>query len=505
MVLKGQALSKSIEKAKALRRTGEFREALEILDELHKSVEQNSPDLVRVLNEKAMCFWRLGDLNNAWEMASTALNNSENIDIDVKAKGITLKTLGNISWRRGELEKAEKYLEQNIGILVDPEEKAQSLNNLGAINLDQGLFDKAESHFQESLNFYGTTDSVDRAFPLNNLGLTSFDRGRLIKAEEYFKEALKLFEKIGNPQDTGHTNLNLALVSAQRGKLDEAENYIKRSLECYEKVGNREDIACSLNSLAMVYERKGELDLAKEVLQRGIEVHGEKGSPDIIADLRYRYLRVLASKGLIEEARLQLEELTRIVKEDSSEFAWNKALYHLGHSVVEFHHKNLGGSLDSVERAIAVAASIPHFELQVEAMQLQMIILLQIYQLTGETQFKEIIVKVLDNLKNLSEREGLYSTYAETILMQGLLRKLDSDLQGAMDSFEQAKELAEERGMVALMTKAETELQHLTEQMTAIRHLLDVTPEVFEQLQIKEMENYLRDAEVHVRATGKDT
>ena len=100
---------------------------------------------------------------------------------------------------------------------------------------------------------------------------------------------------------------------------------------------------------------------------------------------------------------------------------------------------------------------------------------------------------------NLSQREGLQDSYLETLLVQCYLKKAAFDLTGAEQQLEFVIELATKDGMVELVNKARDELHNIQNQVMTLQQLYHASPEVFTNVQMKELLSFMQEAQTFVQ------
>ena len=100
----------------------------------------------------------------------------------------------------------------------------------------------------------------------------------------------------------------------------------------------------------------------------------------------------------------------------------------------------------------------------------------------------------MHNLIELSKRENLHGVYVGTNFIQALLKRVEYDLEGAVKQFKLTEILAQERGIQPIAQKARKELNQLFEHTDKLKSIMDWSPDVYEQLQMQELLEYLRES-----------
>ncbi|MHA2497727.1 MAG: hypothetical protein ACXAEI_19845, partial [Candidatus Hodarchaeales archaeon] len=139
-------------------------------------------------------------------------------------------------------------------------------------------------------------------------------------------------------------------------------------------------------------------------------------------------------------------------------------------------------------------AAVPLFDLQIDATYLLIQILLEQYTVTKQPEQRTRIDDLLKELNYVSRRQRLHQTFVETTLVQGLLKRVMFDLEGAEEQFQLAELLAEERGITPVADRARLEISFLREHMSRYEKLVFERPEEYEQEQLQRVKLYLKQA-----------
>ncbi len=172
-----------------------------------------------------------------------------------------LLTLGILHWRKGNNEKASKFLHvavENAVVMKDNWLEAESLNAIALVNTSVGKFDEAIKDYKQAIQL-----APDQIFPWNNLG-------NLYTKLNRYDEALAAYQKAVeyNPEDSiswhGMGNAFLRLgqiketIAAYQHAIKLAPNYLD-----------------SWNRLGEVYANTGQIEEAVAVFQKMIEVNSQ--------------------------------------------------------------------------------------------------------------------------------------------------------------------------------------------------------------------------------------
>lgn len=371
---------------------------------------------------------------------------------------------------------------ENIAYL---NEKSECLRGLGHYRKAITQAQKALKSAKES-----PPDPQGQGNALNNLGCTYRQRGELDRAEKFLLRSFAIGEKLNNPQQIATSLINLGELYRQRGELDRAEDCCQRVLTLKKRIHNPHYIANCLNNLGEVYWLRGKLDLAKNYYQQSLTLREEIGNRQEIAESRYQLIRIGLMSGSPAEAISQIDQLAQISQ--LSELADIAVRYHLAAGLLKLQQGDLRDALTHGWQARSQAEQIPHFGLTIEASKFLMRVLLQLYLFGQQEEHLTWCEALLQRLEELAKRERLYGTYAESLLMQGLLKRVTFDLQSASKMFERAELLAAEQGLSMVAQHARDELTKLRKQIIKLRQFQRISPEAYEQLQVQEVLGYLQ-------------
>ncbi|MFX0115967.1 MAG: tetratricopeptide repeat protein [Candidatus Hodarchaeota archaeon] len=495
------SLPEILANAKLLRVKGKFSEALKLLEESWPQLVADQKLEIASYNERSLCLWRIGELEKAEIHAQKALQLAEERLHDLQGRGDAFRNLGIISWFRGDLDRAEKFFQQSLTLreeVGNPADIAASLHNLGLIHFGHGDLDQAEEFFQRSLTLREEVGNPsDIAASLNNLGELYRQRGELDRAEDCYRRSLALAEQDGNPTNIAIYLNNLGEFYRQRGELNQAESYYQQSLTIREKVGNPADIAASLNNLGLIYWQRGNLREAENCVQRSLSLKEKIGNAESIAETRHQLIRILLAQNSVDRAITEENQLARLA--ESSEKPEVHARHLLAQCLLSLEKLNFPQALASGSQARILAGQIPHFELEVDSLQLLVQIHLKLQLISQKAEHRAYVESLLQELKDLSERERLHGVFCETILIQGFLKRADYDLPGAMAFFKQVEHVAEEHGLQLLAHRASEELTHLQQEIATYQQLQKLSPQAYKQLQMQEMLTYMEEAKRYLQ------
>ncbi|MHA2231835.1 MAG: tetratricopeptide repeat protein, partial [Candidatus Hodarchaeales archaeon] len=306
--------------------------------------------------------------------------------------------------------------------------------------------------------FTALDDKRNMSRVLNNLGVAFSDKGDLEEALRLWNKTFELYEELQDNAGIGTTLINLGEIYRMKGDLDEAEKYYEKSLVFF-KSFEKEDISLAKHNLGLVYFQRGQLELAEVNFREALRLIEKIENPIEIADSHYELIRVLLAQNKIQEAEAHNRKLAELARNNSLTDVLIK--FHMVESLQQFKEYELKSALQSAQKAKMIALESPWFFLQIEAMYLVLQSLLQLYLISKRDDFRKQIEDELTELEKLTQREQINEALATTILIRGLLKKSEFDLEGSKIAFESAKDLAEKHNFSFLADKARMELANL--------------------------------------------
>jgi CHAT domain-containing protein/Tfp pilus assembly protein PilF len=260
-----------------------------------------------VLSYKVDLLIAAEKLEEAFETAQRALALREKaVGPDDSYVALSLNTLGQISFLRGDYPKAASFILRALNIQEkrfgpDSPKVFRFAANLGAIYMTMDDFDKAAEFMQRAAKIRekaaGPNDAL-LASVFHNLGNVYIDKADYAKAQEFIERALAIEEKLLGPvaADVGDTVNNLGVVYVARGDFLRAGELYQRALTIYEKTLPPDDsrLGYPLMGLANVHYQSGDLAKAELFCRRALAIsekalgdeHPEvAGSLDTLAEI----------------------------------------------------------------------------------------------------------------------------------------------------------------------------------------------------------------------------
>jgi tetratricopeptide (TPR) repeat protein len=402
----------------------------------------DSPDreLGKVLISESYLHISKGELDRGIAVLTEALEIFRERGGSGSDVGTTLRAIGNVHWRRGEFDNAQRHYEMSLEAMEkakDLQGMAAALNNLGLVHADKGEPDIAVQYYDRALGAMEKTgDKYQMTMTFNNLGLLHKDRGRLGLGLEYFQRSLELRERIGDKNGIAAALLNIGNLYYMMGKFGKGMEMCERCLRISLEIGEKKNIASATNALGFMHKELGNVDEAKGMFAQSIKLCEEIGE-------KYTLTHALDNLGLLmldmDEPGKALEHFTRSLKlreeiGDQNDVAW---------SYYEMAQANtmLGNHALALRQAEKSAALAEEMSLGLERGASRMVMGMA-YREMGDYGKA---IELLEKAEKAFLDGGFVSMHPDTFYEMGKLHKVKGDLSQARDWF--AKALAEYKGM----------------------------------------------------------
>ena len=215
----------------------------------------------------------------------------ESLQDEPAVRARLLSTLGQVHWRRNELEVADSLIAQSLeikrAVAVTPEDEVlRDILLLALVRHETGEFEEAEGLYVEALEgkrrLHGP-DHRDSMIALANLGTLYHDMGRLDEALETSTEVLELKRRnLGDSDPSTLTSvMNMASLLGAMHRYDEARELLEQSRDVVRRdVGLNHPLTLGIEeNLAIVIGMQGNLEeeivLLLDIIDRKTSVYGE--------------------------------------------------------------------------------------------------------------------------------------------------------------------------------------------------------------------------------------
>jgi len=182
-----------------------------------------------------------------------------------------LFNLGNLNWRRGQLEAAKTYCLESLSVaraIDDTPHILLALNRLGVLWGLLGEPQEEQRLYQEVLALAQRHGYRERAMTaLNNLGALADELGRPHEAEPYYDQALTLAREIGAQRSLALYLCNVSQTEIKLGKLAEARAHLHEGLTRAIQLGAQPWILLAVLFFARLAAAEGDLRRARALVQ----------------------------------------------------------------------------------------------------------------------------------------------------------------------------------------------------------------------------------------------
>ncbi len=168
-------------------------------------------------------------------------------------------TLGILYWRRGDLDRASKYLRTALETAIAMEDhwfEAECLNAIALVYTNLGHYNEAIEAYRQAVQI-----APNQVFPWNNLGKLYSRLGQNDEALSAYQKAIE-----HNPEDPIGWN-GMGNIALQSGKIEEAIHAYKHAVEL------APNLASPWNALGNAYERAGKTEEAVEAYQKAVDLN----------------------------------------------------------------------------------------------------------------------------------------------------------------------------------------------------------------------------------------
>jgi tetratricopeptide (TPR) repeat protein len=506
-----------------------FLDALEVLDNFEKGVEESSKDRllglilrgkISLYREKYKEATEIGE--RAYQLSQKLGSVLESVDallirayilyfgkfeeafnIILKAEEI-FRSLDNLSnsdfsrqqadifllksivcHRKGDLNEAMELAKQCLSIKEKSGEKldiAHVYYHLGELYLYKGESNIGLEYANRALALHEELS--------NNVGIA---KCQFLVGESYYTkgdidQALKLAKKnLTIKEISNSTKFNaldlLAGIYINKGELERALRYRTRAAKLAKKEEFNEQVIMSIYGLGVIYRIRGETDLAIKHFKRSLELSEQTKSPyGTQASLFYLILTTLDINSL-EQARLYLSQLEFFAKKTESQvynyvFTVAKALVLKKSSRI----RNRTEAEMLLKQIIESKYSTPPLYL------LSLVNLCDLFLeellLTNNSEVLEELEPLIAKMVKFAEKQQAYLWLAETRLLQAKSALIQMKIEDAKQILTQAQRVAELHGLNLLAIKISNEHDNLLEKLNVWDNLKKIDAPMSDRIKL---------------------
>ncbi|MDQ3803570.1 MAG: tetratricopeptide repeat protein [Acidobacteriota bacterium] len=263
--------------------------------------------------ELGMCYWRLGQYDEARVILEEAFKELTEQDGELKAKVLIRRTLVEVwtgryhdAWKI--LDEAASFFESCGDALKGRwhGQKGLVLRRLATAEGRADYADRAVIEFTAAIFHYEQARHERYcAINLNNLAMLLYKLGRYSEAHEHLDRAEFVFTRLNDPGTLAQVDETRARVLVAERKYREADRVLAGVIKTFEQGGEAALLAEALTLQGVVWARLGAVENSIQILRRAIEVAEGVGALTVAG---------LAALTLIEEhggSRLSPAEVSK--------------------------------------------------------------------------------------------------------------------------------------------------------------------------------------------------
>ncbi|GLZ77516.1 hypothetical protein Afil01_23230 [Actinorhabdospora filicis] len=305
-------------------------------------------------------LWRHFYQRCRWEdglaVHSAAAEAAHRLD-DTSGEGAAIFRVGDVHWRRGELDPARSFFERSLELKRDAGDRtgqAHALGALGFVALLAGRPREAVPLYLEALDLAIELGNEDtRGVNLLNLGEAHLLLGEYVPAHGRLQEAMTLYKATGHRDTGAWAHLTLSQLWGRLGETDRAARHARESRALAEGLGDKLLSARVTAQVGTLMVATGEAAKAVDHLRRALEeqrrIGDRAGEALTRRSLAAAHRRLGRGGEALAQALRSLEVLERTGnrgEEPESHNAIGLALSALGRDeeAVEHHRAALSGA-----------------------------------------------------------------------------------------------------------------------------------------------------------------
>jgi tetratricopeptide (TPR) repeat protein len=237
--------------------------------------------------ELAMCYWWLGQHDEARVVLQEALKLLTNSDVELKAKILIRRTIVEVWENRyyealSILKEAEPVFESANDALKGRwhGQMALVLDKLATAEGNADRYDRAIIEYTAAIYHYEQAKHERYcATNLNNLAMLLYKLGRYKDAHEHLDRAQLVFTKLRDPGVLAQVDETRARVLVVEKRYRDADRIIGGVIKIFEKGGASALLADALTVQGVAWARLGGFDSSINILRHAMKVAQDSGSP----------------------------------------------------------------------------------------------------------------------------------------------------------------------------------------------------------------------------------
>ncbi|MBI9065742.1 MAG: tetratricopeptide repeat protein [Salinivirgaceae bacterium] len=299
------------------------------IDSLKNLLQSSAPKEIISIQLKIAEIYAISNYDSALIYCNQIILNAEEAKNNI-AKAKALKIMGNVYFRKGELQETINYYSKSLEIFEKEHvytEIAKIHNNFGFLYQKLGNNLRAISHLEKALKVYiDTQNELLQTGPLNNLGLIYFRSGDYHLASDNFYKAYLIAQKFNETEVLINTSINLGALYVEWGKYIEALKYYNQAIDYSYESNNLDAISTAKLNIGIIYEELGNYSTAINYILESLEIRKSIDAKGRIASSLIKLGDIYQAWGKYQISLDYYFEAIEFAKETKDKFSHGNAL-----------------------------------------------------------------------------------------------------------------------------------------------------------------------------------
>jgi tetratricopeptide (TPR) repeat protein len=462
-------------------------QAEELRQELPKSDESLREFLrASILYVESLGWYFRDDVHRGIDCAQESLAIRERLN-DVPG---TVSSLMRVGYLHLEVDysKTLEYHERGIDLNRNPKmmkHVIQALQNKSLIHTWNGNWDEAEQLVFQSLSMARKYD-LGRSIPtgLFCLAMSYRAKGDYTQAQKYFEQCLTMSENTGAGLLIAMSSNNLGEIHSTRGDLDEALAGYEKGMRMNKEMGRIKGYVVGLGNCGLVQYARGELNEALQILEEALAIAKARQESGFLMKyvewaILYTVL-ILVDNGDIKRAQHHVDYLSRLADRNREELT-NQIYYTTASMIMKSSTLSKNRALAKEYLTEVVNGKILDFEITSLAHLLLCDLLVEDLRISGDSRLLDELKILLNSFDKTILDQGSTSLQVEVLLLQSKVAILDLDMGRADRLLNQARSIADDKGLVRLSKRIIDEHEVLQKELSIWESLGEERPPLAEQ------------------------
>ncbi len=413
-------------------------------------------------------------------------------------KGLILTFLGRIE---ESLELTEKSLKESRKMGFKEQIVQSIIVKTNVLFLFTDRTQEAFDILPEAKEIFKTlTDLDQKSFDWLDVPLTAYDAlisyydGDLKKSSEGYKKAYSIAKKHGWKFNAKMVLNNVMVNYMVQGEYNLAHNICKELIELCEDIGDESSLDAAKNYMVSIAHIQGNYKEALELSEELFKKY-EKQEPlgDISSSL-FHLVSLTIEMGLLEKTKYYIQRFEQINNQSSDRiinqrFELSKALFLKESSKLLDKAEAMKILKDLIYNDKIIIDPIPGI-LRITMLNL-CDLLLEELKVYGNEEVLEEIKLLVKKLFEIAEKQNSHSLIVETYILESKLALIELDTTKAQRLLDQARILAEEKGMRTLAIKVSNEHDDLIAQIEKLGEMITKDTSLMERLEFTKLDETL--------------